>query len=190
MVRNRGSARSSRIRPKPSRPGIITSDTTSAGGCARRGERRDAVRHRFDLVVLGEQPPRVFPQVGVVVGEQDALSAPSRFEHALRPREPAQRFVDVGAGAHRGRGAARGPDAIGWKVRRAARNAHHERGALAELALHCDRAAVELDQLLHQREADAAAFVAAAAHPLDAVEPLERARQLLRGNACARILHS
>jgi len=34
-VRSLGSARSSWIRPKPSRPGIITSETTSAGGCAR-----------------------------------------------------------------------------------------------------------------------------------------------------------
>ena len=41
---------------------------------ARRGERGVAVGHRLHLVLLGQQAARVLAQVGVVVGEQDALA--------------------------------------------------------------------------------------------------------------------
>ena len=44
----------------------------------------------------------------------------------------------------------------------------------ARLALHRDRAAVQLHQFLHQRQADAAALVGAAARAFDAVETLEQ----------------
>ena len=52
-----------------------------------------------------------------------------------------------------------------------------------------DRAAVQLDQLLHQREPDAGALVGAAARALDPVEALEEARQLGRGDADAGVAH-
>ena len=46
-----------------------------------------------------------------------------------------------------------------------------------------DRAAVELDQLLDQGQADAGPLVRPAARPLDPVEPLEEAGQLLGRDA-------
>ena len=51
-------------------------------------------------------------------------------------------------------------------------------------------AAVQPHQLLHQREADAAALEAAALRALDAVEALEQARQLLLRNADAGVAHA
>ena len=45
------------------------------------------------------------------------------------------------------------------------------------------------DQLLHQRQADAAAFDASAARALDAMEALEQVRQLFRRYAGAGIAH-
>jgi len=61
----------------------------------------------------------------------------------------------------------------------AQRNADAEGGSLAELALRVDGAAVELDQLLHQGEADAGALEAAAARALHAMEALEEADRAL-----------
>ena len=49
-----------------------------------------------------------------------------------------------------------------------------------------DRAAVQLDQLLHQRETDARAFVRAAARAFDAVKALEDARQLVAAGCRCR----
>ena len=46
---------------------------------------------------------------------------------------------------------------------------------------------MQLDQLLHQRQADAGALVRAAARALDAVEALEQARQLVRRDADAGV---
>ena len=56
-----------------------------------------------------------------------------------------------------------------------------------ERALGLDRAAVQLDQLLHQGQADAAPFVRAAPCVLDPVEPLEQPGQLLGRDARAGV---
>ena len=56
-----------------------------------------------------------------------------------------------------------------------------EGAASAEHALRSTVAAMQAHQFLHQRQADAGAFLGAAALALDAVEALEQARQLLRG---------
>ena len=50
-----------------------------------------------------------------------------------------------------------------------------------------DAAAMKPRQLLHQRQTDARAFVRTGATVLDAVEPLEHARQVRLGNADAGI---
>ena len=52
-----------------------------------------------------------------------------------------------------------------------------------------DRAAVQPDKLLHEREADAGAFVGAPARAFDAMEALEQAGQLGLGNAGAGVAH-
>ena len=52
---------------------------------------------------------------------------------------------------------------------------------------HADRAAVQPDQLLHQRQADAAALVGAGRAPRDPVEALEQVRQLVRRDAGAGV---
>ena len=56
-------------------------------------------------------------------------------------------------------------------------------------ALGGDGAAVQLDQLLHQRQPDAAALVGAAPCVLDPVEPLEQPGHLLGGDARAGVPH-
>jgi hypothetical protein len=48
---------------------------------------------------------------------------------------------------------------------------------------------VELRELLHQREADAAPFVGATARALDPMEALEEPRDLVRGDAGAGVAH-
>ena len=62
-----------------------------------------------------------------------------------------------------------------------------EGGAGPETALGADRPAVQLDQFLDQGQSDAAAFVGAAAHILDAMEPLEKAGHFLGGDAHAGV---
>ena len=77
---------------------------------------------------------------------------------------------------------------FGGQMRRADGNRDGEACCLAHLALDAQLAAVQLDQLLHQRQADARSLVAAPALPLDAVEPLEDARQLVLRNADAGVV--
>ena len=62
-----------------------------------------------------------------------------------------------------------------------------ERRAARELALHPDGAAVQLDQLLHQRQPDAGALEGAAGLALDAMKALEHPIELVRRNADAGI---
>ena len=66
-------------------------------------------------------------------------------------------------------------------------NRHGEGRAAAFLARDRDAAAMEPRQLLHERQADARAFVRPGSTVLDAVEPLEHARQVGLGNADAGI---
>ena len=64
-------------------------------------------------------------------------------------------------------------DLLPRQVRRAERHGDDERRAPPGLALGGDGAAVQLDELLHQGEADAAPLVRPPACVLDPVEPLE-----------------
>ena len=48
---------------------------------------------------------------------------------------------------------------------------------------------MQLDELVHEREADAGSLVTAPLQPLHAVKPLEDARQLVLRNARARIVN-
>jgi hypothetical protein len=63
------------------------------------------------------------------------------------------------------------------------RQADEDRRALAELAHDGERAAVQFDELLGERQVEAAAFEAPAQVLLDLPERLERARNLLRAHA-------
>jgi len=104
--------------------------------------------------------------------------------------EPPQRLFDVSFATQRRRGErARGPDALGWQVGLAQRDGHGELAASINLALDAYLPAVQLHQFLHECEADAGAFVAAATRALDAVETLEQARRLGFRNANASIAH-
>ncbi len=64
-----------------------------------------------------------------------------------------------------------------------------EARSLPDNTLDGDLAAMQPDQFLNQREADAAAFEAAALRALHAVEALEEPRQFLFGNADAGVAH-
>src|ERR1044072_4256757 len=72
---------------------------------------------------------------------------------------------------------------------RTERQGDGERRAASRLAGHMDRAPMQLDQLLDQREPDAAAFERAAAGALDPPETLEQVRQFLRRDAGAGVAH-
>ncbi len=71
----------------------------------------------------------------------------------------------------------------------AQRQADGEGGPVVRRAGSRDLAAMQLDQLLDQRQADAAALEAAALGALHAVEPLEQARDLVRRDADAGVGH-
>ena len=66
-------------------------------------------------------------------------------------------------------------------------NRHGEGRSPAFLALDRDIAAVKTRQFLHERQADARAFVRAGSRVLDAMEALEDAGQIGVGNADARV---
>ncbi len=74
-------------------------------------------------------------------------------------------------------------------MRGAARHGNAEGAARAGRARHADRAAVSLDELLHERQADAGALVAAGARVAGAVEALEEPRLILGRDADAGVLH-
>ena len=95
--------------------------------------------------------------------------------------EPAQRLLDERPGGRSRAGTPRRASAMrsGRQVRRPERQRDREGGARAHAG--CSTpivAAVQRDQLLHQRQPDAGAFVGARPRALDAVEALEQARQL------------
>ncbi|GJE41573.1 hypothetical protein AEGHOMDF_0739 [Methylobacterium soli] len=181
------------------------------GGRGPRGPRgregARAVRDRLDDVApAGEEPAHVVAHVGVVVGEQHPLD-PRRSDGPVADRrhrgllgrgdgfaagigEPARRLLDKGLRARRRRGlGARGVDAVGRQVFAAQRQRDPEGAARARAALDADAAAVEMRQLLHQREADARALEAAPLRTRHPVEALEQARQLRLGNAGSGVAH-
>ena len=97
-------------------------------------------------------------------------------------RQPARDFFGVHIGAQASRGeTACGLYMVGGQISLAERDGHGERAAPVNLSLHAYAAAVQPDQFLHQREADAAAFVTASARAFDAVEPFEQVRQAASG---------
>ena len=178
---SRGSARSARSRPKPSSPGIITSVRTRSGGARARRLERGARRRR---------PPRrrsAGRAGGATYSRMSALSSASEDARAAagvarrrrRPsaaaragavvRQPAQRLVDEGAARRRAVEASvrAAPMRSGGRCAGAGRDRDGERGARARRrSRRATRAAVQPDQLLHQREPDAGALVRAAARAL------------------------
>ena len=151
---------------------------------------------RGDHLVLGlQQALHVVAQVGVVVGDQHACAfhAGRRRRESLRRRrigQPAQRLLDVGMRVGRlGGGIGRAHHLLVRQVLVAEGQLHGEGGAVVELARDFDAAAVQLHELLHQCQADAGAFVAAATAVLQAVEALEHARERILGNAHAGVGH-
>ena len=112
-----------------------------------------------------------------------------------RDRRPASAAPRRRTRRRRRRGASAGARAVADAARPAgapsrAGCATRERRCRAELAVDRRRAAVQLDQLLHQRQPDAGALVRAAARALDAVEALEHARQLVGRDADAGVAHA
>ena len=70
-----------------------------------------------------------------------------------------------------------------------ARDLDGERAALADCAVHAYRSAVEYNQFVHEREADARFFVGASGVVLDPVEALKHTRQFCGWNAHAGVTH-
>ena len=184
----------------------MTSDSTRSGfnGPYRR-QRRLTVSGDFDPIACGaQQPLDVVTHVEIVVGQQDEtifsllrqrsqvlrLGRCRRVGRSALVAEPARRLLHISLCPNAGRCAlAGGLHAIGRKMGRAQRQTNGEGATDPDLACHGNRATLQADQLLHQRQADAAAFDAAAARALDAMEALEQMRQLYRGYARAGIAH-
>ena len=104
-------------------------------------------------------------------------------------RKPAQRLRDEGGGAGRRREVARRLRCARCRPRLAIGDRHGERRAAADLAVDADVAAVEVDELAHQSEADAGSLVGAPALAFDAVKALEHAGKISGGNADAGVAH-
>ena len=72
-------------------------------------------------------------------------------------------------------------------MRGSRKQGYRERRALAEDALRIDRSRMQPDELLHEREPDASAFVRSRAGAADAMKPLENMRQLCSGDSGAGV---
>jgi len=71
----------------------------------------------------------------------------------------------------------------------ARRDGDHESRAFVDAAVDGNRPAMQPNELVGQRQPDAGPFVGARLLPLDAVKAFEHTRQLVRGNARARVLN-
>jgi hypothetical protein len=80
-------------------------------------------------------------------------------------------------------------DLFGWQMSATSGKGNHERRALLFHAGNTHASAMQLDQVLHQRQADAGAFEAAPLRLLDPMKAIEDMRQLVRGNAHAGVAH-
>ena len=169
------SARSACSSPKPSSRGIITSARTRSGASRRAAvERRRAVARRPRLVASASSRCDVVAHVGVVVGEQTMravatggplATGPCRAV-ARCPLSGSQRSASSTYGRRTGAVAAlrarRRAIRSAAQVADARRDRHRERRARARPRSRPRRAAMQPDQLLHQRQPDAGAFVRAA----------------------------
>ena len=158
----------------------------------------------LDVPAPAEQARDVLAHVRVVVGHHDAGAAAAVRGHrgavsdsagerpVRRPivGQPPERLLQERQAARGGRhpGGA-GADPLGRQMAAALGQRHHEHGPLARLALGPDRPAVQLHELLDQRQADAGALVGAGPHAFDAVEALEQAIDLAGGDADAGVAH-
>src|SRR6478735_5937449 len=89
--------------------------------------------------------------------------------------QPLRGLIDEWFGSEsRGREARARFHAFGVEVRRAERQRDREHTALRQAAADGDLPAVQLHQLLHQREPDSTAFVAAPACAVDSMKALEQ----------------
>ena len=82
------------------------------------------------------------------------------------------------------------PIAGGWQMSFAHRDRNRKARALPESAGDLDGAAVQVSQLLDQREPDASALMRAAVLALDPVKSLEEPRQFLPGNSQSGVSHA
>ena len=165
----------------------MTSVSTRSGGARRaRASAASPSATASTSQRSREQPRDVIAHVGVVVGEQDARRAapalrrraaaarPRRRTRARRPESSAAPPRRTAPRRRRSsRSAARRRDAV--RGRCAAPQRQRDREGRARPAALSTRhgAAVQLDQLLHEREADAGALVRARPRALHAVEALE-----------------
>ncbi len=154
----------------------------------------DAIAHGDDVVVRRDDARDVGAEIGIVVGEEDARPALGR--RCVRAEcivVAAERRIDLGeVFGNRGRGGrihiARF-DERGVEMRHPKGNADGDCRAHALLARRGDGSAVQANQLVDQRQADAGSLERAAALRLDAMEPLEQSRHLLRRDADAGVAH-
>ncbi len=136
---------------------------------ANRGERAFSVADGFHVPVLAKETGHVVAHVGVVVGDENARprarAAARRGERSrdrVVRRDPAQCFFDVRLCRDRG-GLERalGPDPILGQVVHAEGHPDGKRGPLSLLAPYSNVSPVEAHELVHEREADPGALVAA-----------------------------
>ncbi len=147
--------------------------------------RRQIVAHVG--VVVGDQDTRAPSSADATrVGDRDGASVRTATRRSSGSQRSASSTYGMAPIARRSE-LPRGRDAFGGQVRCPRPDRHGERRAAAFLARDRDAAAMQAGQLLHQRQADAGAFVGPRATVLDAVEPLEHARQIGLGDADAGI---
>ena len=170
-------------------------------------ERAPTVADCLDAIVLAEHPAQVFAHVGVVVADQHPCGGGARRAGAAagisstfgaRPVRLRRRAASATLPRH----TASAPMLVDDELPRRAQSAPAADAivpagmvtvnVVPRPSVLCDgdAAAVQPYQLLHEREADAGAFVRPRARVLHAVEPLEHARQVGCGNADAGVAHA
>ena len=112
---------------------------------------------RVDRPERGEQPGQVAPQIGVVVGDQNARATAGRIElgrdrrgFRVRAGQPAERFLYEQIGDPRHDVGGFLDDVLGGQVLPAERNLDDELRTLAERAVDADAPTVELHDLADQ----------------------------------------
>ena len=174
-MRARG-ARAPARRPSQSRHPSRTAAGADSRACPRCRRRRECVRATRAAASSDVREAPAAPRVRRFAG------ARSRRQPTRAPRRrtvAAPIAVDASGGPASMRSAGRCARPVGiWTV---------NTDPSSTRARHRNRAAMEPDQLVRQRQADARAFVRARPGALDAVESLEHARQLRLGNADAGI---
>jgi hypothetical protein len=133
-------------------------------------ERLASVRDGVNAESRRERARDVLAHVGVVVGEENRRAVGRAL--VVRRGEPTRCFLDVA----RARATLAARRACGGEVFSRSRNGDDERRPRADFARHRHVAAMDLGELLHEREPDARPFVASRAPALHAMKSIEDAR--------------